>query len=93
MSKLRRQYTIDDHLGRYSKALKHLYELDAFDELKAYTVKHELYKEALNLHRYQPVRLQETMRLYAKYLNNESRYKEAGLGISQAPCFSILKSI
>ena len=82
MSKLRRQYTIDDHLIRYSKALKHLYDLDAFDELKTYTVKHNLYKEALSLYRYQPARLQGIMRLYADHLNREFKYKEAGLGIS-----------
>lgn len=85
MPSLRRHHTIDAHLKRYSKALQHLYDLDVFDELKAYTIKHNLYKEALKLYRYQPARLQEIMRLYADHLNSESKYKEAGLGISQPP--------
>ena len=87
MTDLRRQYTIDDHLGRRTRALRHLYELDTFDELKVYTIKHSLYKEALNLYRYQPARLHDIMRLYADHLNNESQFKEAGLGISHPPGF------
>ncbi|KAI9873813.1 MAG: hypothetical protein M1830_010585 [Pleopsidium flavum] len=79
MSILRRQYTIDDHLGRHTRALQHLHDLDAFDELKAYTIKHKLYKHALGLCRYQEARLNEIMRLYADNLNSESKYKEAGL--------------
>lgn len=80
MPVLRRQYTIDDYLGRYSKALARLFELDAFDEVKPYTVKHKLYKEALDLSRYQNLRLKEIMASYADYLNSELKYKEAGLG-------------
>lgn len=93
MTELRRQYTIDNHLGRHRKALEHLYQLDGFEELKAYTIKHELYKEALNLYRYHAARLQEIMGLYADHLNNNFKYKEAGLGIPQFPRSSSRKSI
>ena len=53
MSDLRRRYSIDDHLGRYSKALHHLCELDAFDDVKSYVLKHVLYTWALAFYRYQ----------------------------------------
>ncbi|KAF2142551.1 uncharacterized protein K452DRAFT_350880 [Aplosporella prunicola CBS 121167] len=79
MSQLRRQFTIDDNLGRRSKALKHLHELDTFDELNLYTEKHELYSDAIALHKYQPERLRETMALYAAYLNSRNRFREAGI--------------
>ena len=78
MSVLRRQYAIDDYLGRYDKALQHLYELKTMVELKAYTVKHELYSQALELHRYEPENLSEIMHLYAWHLQENAKYKDAG---------------
>lgn len=78
MSVLRRQYAIDDYLGRYSKALQHLYDLKIIVELKAYTVKHELYSQALELHRYEPESLSEIMHLYACHLQENAKYKDAG---------------
>lgn len=80
MEPLRRQFTIDDNLGRRSKALSHLYEMDAFDELKTYAEKHELYSDAIALHKYQQERLKGIMKLYADYLNSRNRFKEAGIG-------------
>lgn len=80
MESLRRQFTIDDNLGRRSKALSHLYEMDAFDELKTYAEKHELYSDAIALHKYQQERLKGIMKLYADYLNSRNRFKEAGIG-------------
>ncbi|KAB2574301.1 Cytochrome c oxidase subunit VIIc [Lasiodiplodia theobromae] len=79
MEQLRRQFTIDDNLGRRVKAIGHLYELDAFDELKAYAEKHELYSDAIALHKYKPDRLKEIMKLYARYLDSRNRFKEAGI--------------
>ncbi|KAF1991047.1 putative killer toxin sensitivity protein [Aulographum hederae CBS 113979] len=79
MPDLRRKFTIDNDLGRRSKALAHIYELDVFDEFKAFTQKHALYTPALDLYKYQPDRLNSLTRLYADYLNGESRAKEAGL--------------
>jgi elongator complex protein 1 len=81
MSTLRRQFTIDDHLGRNSKALLYLSELcqDDSKELEAYIVKHALYKDALTLCRYQPDRLNVIMGLYANYLESQSSFKEAAI--------------
>ena len=79
MSVLRRQYSIDNHLGRFKKALKHLCDLGAFDEIKDYTVKHGLYPEALDFYRYQEDKLREIMRLYADFLLQNGQFKEAGV--------------
>ncbi|KAI9796377.1 MAG: hypothetical protein M1835_004230 [Candelina submexicana] len=79
MSHLRKQYTIDNHLGRYAKALGHLHALKDFDELKAYVEKHELYKDALGLYRYEDDSLKAIMRLYADFLQSHSSFKEAGI--------------
>ena len=78
----RRQFSIDDYLGRYSKALKHLHTLDAFDELQLYTHKHNLYQSALALYRYIPDRHALLTKLYAEYLESKAKYKEAALAFS-----------
>lgn len=79
MSVLRRQYSIDNHLGRFKKALSHLCDLGAFDEVKDYTIKHDLYPEALELYRYQEDKLNQIMRLYADFLQRVGKFKEAGV--------------
>jgi elongator complex protein 1 len=81
MAVLRRHFSIDDHLGRHSKALSHLYELskDDHSELEAYIVKHALYKDALTLYRYQPSQLCSIMSLYASYLESHSQFHEAAI--------------
>jgi elongator complex protein 1 len=81
MAILRRHFSIDDYLGRHSKALSHLYELskDDHSELEAYLVKHALYKDALTLYRYQPSRLDSIMSLYASYLESHSQFHEAAI--------------
>ncbi|KAK5138320.1 hypothetical protein LTR08_003381 [Meristemomyces frigidus] len=76
---LRQQYTIDDDLKRYRKALAHLHGLAEFEELKAYVAKHDLYGAAIELYRYDSARLAELMRLYAAFLASRNRYKEAGI--------------
>ena len=80
MPALRRQYSIDNHLGRFQKALRHICELSAFDEVKCYAVKHSLYSEALEFYQYQEEKLKEVMRLYAEYLQTNGNFKNAGLG-------------
>ena len=75
----RRKFTIDNDLGRKAKALRHLHEMEAFDELKAYTLKHELYGAAIELCKYQDERLRGLTRLYAVFLSSRNRYKEAGI--------------
>ncbi len=79
MSVLRRQYSIDNYLGRFKKALRHLCDLGAFDEIKDYTIKHGLYPEALNFYRYQEDKLRDIMRLYADFLQQNGKFKEAGV--------------
>jgi len=79
MPELRRKFTIDDDLKRYSKALGHLFSLDKFGEFKAYTVKHELYPAALDYYKYQSSRLEEIMRTYADFLLKSHRPGEAGI--------------
>ena len=76
---LRKHFTIDNDLKKYGKALGHLFALDDFDELKAYMAKHDLYQEALHLHRYQAQRLNELMKIYADFLESRNRFKEAGI--------------
>ncbi|RAH77059.1 killer toxin sensitivity protein [Aspergillus japonicus CBS 114.51] len=79
MPELRRQFEIDNYLGRTSKALKHLHALNAHDELRAYAIKHTLYKDAIDLYRYQAEQLRDMSHLYADHLFDQSKYKEAGI--------------
>lgn len=73
-------FSIDDHLLRRAKALHSLHKLDDFGGMKSYTNKHKLFSTALDLCRYQDVRYNEIMRLYADYLNTEGSFNEAALG-------------
>ncbi|GAM82828.1 hypothetical protein ANO11243_008140 [Dothideomycetidae sp. 11243] len=79
LSDLRRRFTIDNDLKRHHKALGHLHALDAFDELKSYTEKHELYAESMELYKYSTSHLNEIMRLYANFLTARNRFKDAGI--------------
>jgi len=79
MTELRRRFSIDDHLGRHSKALTHLHALNAFTELQNYTQKHKLYQSALALYRYNPAQHSTLTSLYAEYLESKSSFKEAAL--------------
>lgn len=81
MPELRRQFEIDNYLGRWAKALKSLHKLNADDELRAYAVKHVLYKDAIDVYKYQPEQLHEITRLYGDYLHDQSKFKEAGIGM------------
>ena len=79
MPNLRRQYSIDDMLGRNERALQYLCKLDAFEEVKTYVVKHDLYNEALIHYRYEEPKHQELLRLYAEHLQQTRMFKEAGI--------------
>ncbi|KAK9448895.1 IKI3 family-domain-containing protein [Limtongia smithiae] len=86
MTPLRRNFTLDCHLGRYSKAIVHLADLkldgngnDVFDELVEFMVKHELYKDALQIYKYEPTKTYAILRAYAHFLRDKSEFKEAGL--------------
>lgn len=75
----RRKFKIDDQLGRRAKALGHLKELQAFDEVQDYVQKHGLYAEALNMYRYDKIQLEEIMRLYADHLSLNNKHKDAAI--------------
>lgn len=62
--------------------MRHLYALNAHDEIRAYVVRHVLYKEALELYKYQPEQQREITELYAEYLQEQSKYKDAAIGQS-----------
>jgi elongator complex protein 1 len=79
MTELRRRFSIDDFLGRHTKALGHLHSLDAFSELQTYTQKHTLYQHALGLYRYNATQHATLIELYAQYLESKSNFKEAAL--------------
>lgn len=76
---LRRKFSIDNDLKRHNKALDHLHALDAFDELKTYAEKHELYPQAMELYKYSTDRLNDIMRLFADHLSARNRFKDAGI--------------
>ncbi|KAF2872371.1 IKI3 family-domain-containing protein [Massariosphaeria phaeospora] len=76
---LRRKFKIDDQLGRRTKALGHLKDLEVFQEVVDYLQRHDLYTEALNLYQYDTICLKEVIRLYAGHLKNNNQYKEAAL--------------
>ncbi|KAI5289157.1 hypothetical protein KEM54_004314 [Ascosphaera aggregata] len=79
MPKLQREYEIDNHLNRHAKALRSLHALKAYDNLKAYAIKHSLYSEALELYKYEPDHFREISEIHADYLYDKSNYKEAAL--------------
>lgn len=86
MEALRRQFSIDDYLGRFQKALRHLCDLHAFEEVKQYAVKHNLYAEALDFYRYQDDKLKEVMKLYADHLQSNGNFRDAGIGMKGSLC-------
>lgn len=85
LPELRKHFEIDNYLGRLGKALKHLHALNAYDELQAYAIKHSLYKEALDAYKYQPEQLRDMTNIYADYLYDQSKHKEAAIGKSTQP--------
>ena len=74
---LRRQFSIDDHLSRYKKAIRHLCDLNAFEEVKSYTSTHDLYEQTMGLYRYDEEKFSSIMQLYAIHLKETSQYKAA----------------
>ncbi|TID13726.1 elongator complex protein 1 [Venturia nashicola] len=94
MTLLRKKFTIDNDLARHEKALGHLHDLDAFEELEGYCQRHELYAQAIELYKYKTEKLDALMRLYASFLESRNRYKEAGIAyeylsdhVSALPCY------
>ncbi|KAK4122928.1 IkappaB kinase complex, IKAP component [Parathielavia appendiculata] len=79
MPMLKRQFTIDDKLEHWEKALDHLKALNNFEDVKNYVVKHKLYQYALGLYRHEEQHHQAITDLFAAYLKSTSQFKEAGL--------------
>lgn len=77
METLRRQFSIDDHLRRFNKAIRHLCDLNAFEEVKSYTSTHDLYEQTIGLYRYDEEKFSSIMQLYAIHLKETSQYKAA----------------
>ena len=76
---LRRQFSIDDYLGRHKKALRHLCDMEAFEEVKSYAAKHLLYAQPLEYYRYQEEKLRDLTRLHAGFLQQEGKFRDAGI--------------
>ncbi|KAL9038947.1 MAG: hypothetical protein Q9180_002824 [Flavoplaca navasiana] len=79
METLRRQFSIDDHLSRFQKAIRHLCDLNAFEEVKSYTSTHGLYEQTMGLYRYNEEKFSSIMQLYAIHLKETSQYKAAAI--------------
>ncbi|KAL2185459.1 IkappaB kinase complex, IKAP component [Thermothelomyces heterothallicus CBS 203.75] len=79
MPPLKRQFTIDDRLEHWEKALDHLKALNNFEDVKKYVVKHKLYQYALAIYRHEEQHHRAITDLYAAHLKSTSRFKEAGL--------------
>ncbi|OGM39887.1 putative killer toxin sensitivity protein (IKI3) [Aspergillus bombycis] len=88
LPELRRQFEIDNYLGRWAKALQHLHALNANDELRAYAIKHVLYKDAIDLYKYQQEQLRDMTNLHADYLYDQSKYKEAAIAYESLSLYS-----
>ena len=82
MSDLRCKFKIDNDLGKFAKALHHLHALKAGEELQVYVQRHELYKDALELYRYEPEARSQVLSTYANYLNGRNHFKEAAIGMA-----------
>lgn len=76
---LRRQYVIDNHLKKYSKALGSLNEMTEYAEMEAYTVKHDLYIDAIDLLKNSPGQRDRVKRLYADHLSDLSKHAQAAI--------------
>ncbi|KAI9206900.1 IKI3 family-domain-containing protein [Polychytrium aggregatum] len=85
LSKLEMRYQhfkIDDHLKRYSRALKNLSLADEpgrFEECVEYIKHHKLFKDALEYFSADNQKYKAVMRLYAEHLDNNGDSAEAGL--------------
>ncbi|PNS13996.1 Elongator complex protein 1 [Sphaceloma murrayae] len=78
---LRRNATIDHDLKRYAKSLTSLIAMgdDAWEEAKRYATRYELYGQLIEGVKYQKGKSREGTRLWAEFLEERNRYKEAGI--------------
>ena len=80
-SELSRKHHIDDDLGRHTKALGHLHAMGDTAAAIAYTEKHVLYTEALELYKYDRANHAAVLRSFANFLNRKSKHAEAAVGM------------
>lgn len=92
LPQLRQRFKIDDDLSRHAKALQHLYNLKAIEELQTYTKKHELYSDALELYRYDETTQASIMRLYADFLVSRNQPKEAAIAYTSLSLHNLASS-
>ena len=76
---LRMRVDIDNHLRRYVKVLYHLHQLNDFEALKKHMVRHELYRQSIEIFKYQEPYLKEIIQSYAEFLESNSQHKDAGI--------------
>ncbi|EPY54265.1 elongator subunit Iki3 [Schizosaccharomyces cryophilus OY26] len=77
---LRRKFNIDCYLKRYERGLSHLKEIEgAFEELKDYVIKHQLYRRALELYKYDKEKQKSILIIYAHYLRENGKANEAAI--------------
>lgn len=78
---LRKQFLIDDHLKYHEKAMNWLFELgqEAISEFDHYVVKHELYKHALSIYKYDSERTKEILAFYADFLHDNGKFVKAAV--------------
>ncbi|KAK3293460.1 IKI3 family-domain-containing protein [Chaetomium fimeti] len=88
MPTLKRQFTIDDKLEHWEKALDHLKALNDFEEVKSYIVAHNLYQYALGIYRHEEQHHRAITDLFAAYLKSTSHFKEAGLAYESLDNFT-----
>ncbi|KAG8631344.1 hypothetical protein KVT40_000484 [Elsinoe batatas] len=77
----RQHFTIDNDLKRHDKALASLLTMSdsGWDEAKRYAVRYELYAALVEGVKYNKGKSEEAMRLWAEFLAERNRYKEAGI--------------
>jgi elongator complex protein 1 len=92
LPELRRNFTIDDHLRHYSKALISLHALGAHDEVENYVTKHALYQQALELYRYDPEHLTTITRLHATHLTSQSNHLASAIASESLAEYSLASS-
>ena len=75
----KRQYSIDNHLKNYSKALGSLHAMNDDAAVEAYTIKHSLYSDALLLYKYSPLQRDTITNHYAAYLAAQNSHLQAAI--------------
>lgn len=86
---LRKQFMIDSHLKKYTKALDSLTSItddpQIEQEIEKFIVDKNLYQYALGLFKYDPSRTARVLRSYAEHLFDTQQFAESGL------CYESLK--